>query len=371
MKYLKKIIKFPFELLGFHTNRKIVVIESDDWGSIRMPSREVYEKCLKAGYPVDLNPFERYDSLASKDDLDLLFDLLSAYKDIHGRHPIVTANCVVANPDFDKIKADNFQNYHYELINDTFKKYTNHSNNLQIWLHAKSEGLFFPQYHAREHLNVSKFMHALQNNDTDMHFAFDNRMPGTLRKGRVRNGNYYVEATHYSDENDKNEKRIIYLEGLELFEKIFGYRSECVTPTNYTWSSDYNKYMSEVGIKYIQGVRKMKEPKNSEANYRNRYLGKINEFNQIDLVRNCDFEPTVQNETDCVEACLSDIKSSFLLNKPAIICSHRINYVGDIDINNRDRNLKSLDRILKIALQKWPDIEFLTSVELGELIMNN
>lgn len=27
---------------GWRTNRKIVVIESDDWGSIRMPSQEVY-----------------------------------------------------------------------------------------------------------------------------------------------------------------------------------------------------------------------------------------------------------------------------------------------------------------------------------------
>ena len=27
---------------GCRTNRHIVVIESDDWGSIRMPSKEVY-----------------------------------------------------------------------------------------------------------------------------------------------------------------------------------------------------------------------------------------------------------------------------------------------------------------------------------------
>ncbi len=366
-KLLRGIINYP----GFKTNRKIVVFESDDWGSIRMPSKDVYEKCLEAGYPVDLNPFERYDSLASTDDLNLLFDLLSNYKDMNGRNPIITANCVVANPDFEKIKADKFQNYHYELINETFKKYPNHSRNLEIWLQAKAEGIFFPQYHAREHLNVSKFMLALQNNDSDIHFAFDNRMPGAIKKGRVRNGNYYVEATHYNNENDKNEKRNIYLEGLELFEDIFGYRSQSITPTNYTWSREYNKYMSEVGVKYIQGVRKMKEPTDSGPNYQNRKLGSRNEYNQIDLVRNCDFEPTVQTKIDSVDACLSDIKFAFMLNKPAVISSHRINFVGNIDVNNRDRNLKDLNQILKIALNKWPDIEFMTSVDLGELITNN
>ena len=35
---------------GWRTNRHIVVIESDDWGSIRMPSKEVYDKLLKEGY---------------------------------------------------------------------------------------------------------------------------------------------------------------------------------------------------------------------------------------------------------------------------------------------------------------------------------
>ena len=40
-------------LPGFHTNRKIVVIESDDWGSIRMPSREIYDFLIRQGHKVD------------------------------------------------------------------------------------------------------------------------------------------------------------------------------------------------------------------------------------------------------------------------------------------------------------------------------
>lgn len=34
---------------GWRTNRKIVVIESDDWGSIRMSSLEAFKNLLKAG----------------------------------------------------------------------------------------------------------------------------------------------------------------------------------------------------------------------------------------------------------------------------------------------------------------------------------
>lgn len=36
-------------LFGWCTNKKIVVIESDDWGSIRMPSLSSFEKLEKLG----------------------------------------------------------------------------------------------------------------------------------------------------------------------------------------------------------------------------------------------------------------------------------------------------------------------------------
>lgn len=54
---------------GWRTKRKIVVIESDDWGAIRMPSRATYNKLLLEGYRVDKNCYEKYDSLATEKDL--------------------------------------------------------------------------------------------------------------------------------------------------------------------------------------------------------------------------------------------------------------------------------------------------------------
>jgi hypothetical protein len=369
MNFNQYISRTLINLPGFRTNRKILVIESDDWGSIRMPSKTVYDRCLKAGYPVQLNPFERYDSLASEDDLNSLFDLLTSHKDTNGRNPIITANSVVANPDFEKIRNSNFQDYHYELITKTFKEYPNHNKNFEIWLKAKSEGLFYPQYHAREHVNVSKFMKALQKNDADMLFAFDNKMPGNIQKGEIKSGNMFVEATHYTDEKDKIEKLNIYLDGLDIFEKMFGYSSESIIPTNYIWSNDFNESLSKKGVKYIQGVRKMREPNSVRPIFQNRYLGKRNEFRQIDLVRNCNFEPSVYRD-DVVSSCLTEINIAFLLNKPAIISSHRINYVGSIDTSNRDKNLGYLKKILSKVICKWPDIEFMNSVELGNLIIN-
>jgi hypothetical protein len=100
------------------------------------------------------------------------------------------------------------------------------------------------------------------------------------------------------------------------------------------------------------------------------YLGKENGLGQTYLVRNSLFEPSLfgLGIKDPVGRCLSEMQIAFRLHKPAIITSHRINFVGFIDPSNRDRNLSLLDQVLTAALKRWPNIEFMTSDQLGKLI---
>ena len=109
MNLKQKITHNLLNIPGWRTKRHIVVFESDDWGAIRMPSKVVYDKLLSKGYRVDLNKYEKNDSLATEKDLTELFNILSKYTDINGNHPMITANCAVANPDFEKIKESDFQ----------------------------------------------------------------------------------------------------------------------------------------------------------------------------------------------------------------------------------------------------------------------
>lgn len=375
LKNLKNSVsRYINNIQGWRTNRKIIVIESDDWGSIRMPSKEVYYKCLRAGYPVDQIAYERYDSLLSQDDLELLFNLLMRFKDKNGNHPVITANCVVANPDFERIRKDNFAHYHYELITETFKRYPKHSKNFKLWQQGLNNKIFFPQYHAREHLNVSLFMDALRRGDPDVHFGFENNMPGCISHSPAIEGNVYVEATNYNSIEDKGQKLAIFLKGLEHFERLFGYRSETIIPPNYIWSPDFNKPVLEKGVAFFQGIRKICEPlPGARSKCHSIYLGKKNEFGQISLVRNVLFEPSMfrLKISDPVERCLSDMHIAFKMQKPAVISSHRINYVGYIDRSNRSRNLKMFNGLLSSALRKWPDIEFMTSDQLGKTIIND
>ena len=97
-------------------------------------------------------------------------------------------------------------------------------------------------------------------------------------------------------------------------------------------------------------------------------MGKKNQFSQIDLVRNAHFEPSENQNKDWVSCCLAEIDSAFKWRHSAIICSHRVNFMGALDENNRDTNLRLLKQLLTAIIQKWPDIEFMSSNQLGDLI---
>ena len=87
-------------------------------------------------------------------------------------------------------------------------------------------------------------------------------------------------------------------------------------------------------------------------------------------MRNVLFEQYLDENTDWASLALAEISQSFGLNRPAVVSSHRINYVGGMDMGHRDRSLKDLDRLLSGLRQRWPDVQFITSDELAELMQD-
>jgi hypothetical protein len=380
---LKRVVPVLYShlinLRGWRTNRKIIVFESDDWGSIRMPNKSTYQRFLKAGYPVDKIAYEKFDTLASVEDLEALYDVLASFKDINGNYPVITANTIVANPDFERIKKSYFEEYHFESFTKTLERYgPKYDGVFQLWKEGIDSKVFYPQYHGREHLNVSKFMSSLRNGNKDTIFAFENQMPGCIPKTLPVSGNQFIEATRYVGARDKAEKLKFFLEGYQMFEEIFGYKSKTVIPTNYQWSSDWDEAAAKAGVEAFQGLRMRKSIETGKRgvvadSYENLYLGKKNAFGQIFLVRNCVFEPSLfkLNIKDPVGYCFNQIEAAFRMKKPAVITSHRLNFIGELDLSNRRVNLYMLEILLKKILKNWPDVEFITSDQLLQLISEN
>ena len=133
--YLRNIYKNIGQIPGWNTNRKLVVIESDDWGSVRMPSRTVFNELNTNGVDLESDEgylFNKYDSLASEMDLAGLFEVLSSVRDIHMAPAVFTPVTIVANPDFKKISDSGFGEYNYEIFTETLKKYPECGNSFNL-----------------------------------------------------------------------------------------------------------------------------------------------------------------------------------------------------------------------------------------------
>ena len=360
-------------VFGWRTKRHIVVIESDDWGSIRMSSKEAFEIMLKAGMPVDRSHYNIFDSLECNDDLEQMFEILSKFKDITGRHPVITGVNIVANPNFEKIRENNYTEYFYEPYTETCKRYSKHDRVYELWKQGIDKRLMVPIFHGREHLNVQFWIRALNAKNKSTLVGFKNGvtgMPGI--NGEILPN--YQAAFDIETTDDLIYQKEVLKTGLNLFEELYGYKSRNVVPTNAPFNNSLEKELHEYGVKFIASGRKQKEPLgNGQYKTNIRFIGSKNQYNQIYTVRNCFFEPSSSgyaypSNTDWINNCLKEIEIAFRWNKPAIISSHRVNYIGYLHPENREKNLKQLSELLSRMLKKWPDIEFMTSSELGDLI---
>lgn len=368
---IKKVSHIIENTLGWHTNRKIIVIESDDWGSIRMPSKTVYHYLLDKGIRVDKCHYCKYDSLASENDLSALFELLTSFKDHYDNHPIITANVVVTNPDFDKIRTDKFSNYHYQLITDTFKEYPQHSKSFSLWKEGMALHLFNPQFHGREHLNITRWLTALRNKSEETLLTFEKKMFGISKNISNENRLSYMAAFNYDSEIEKNTHATIINDGISLFNNLFCTSPISFVAPNYKWYNSLETILYDNGIRSIQGLSTQQYTSSNrhKNKQRFRYIGQMNKSKLCSLVRNVFFEPSMLIEKDWVNSCLFEIENAFRWKKPAIICSHRVNFIGYIDERNRNTNLKLLKTLLFEIQKKWTDVEFMSSDRLTNLII--
>lgn len=232
------------------------------------------------------------------------------------------------------------------------------------------EGLVKPQFHAREHLNTSLWMQALRDNHEKTSMAFDNGFYGLKTDTPSKYQHHYLEAYNPISERDFDHKTDIIKEGLDMFAKTFGFHSSSFIACNYVWPSEIENKLSKQEVKVIQGQRNQVSPNiyNGERKMKKHYTGQKNDHGQVYSIRNCWFEPTVNQKVDEVWDCLEDIEIAFRWKKPAVISSHRINYVSGMDKKNRNQNLKQLNKLLSNIIKTWSDVEFMSTDQLGKVM---
>jgi hypothetical protein len=353
---------------GWKTSEKLVIFESDDWGLVRTTSHKALEGLREIGVSVDKCHYMRNDSLESKEDFNQLFSVLKKHKDIIGNSPVFTFNTVVTNPNFQEIKKDNFLKYHYSPFYESYNPSTA-KEIMESWRIGINEGLIYPQFHGREHVNIGRWLKDLQNGREDTLAAFDFGMFGISGHIVKEKRGTYLAVFDDIDGGDEIIDEFI-REGLKIFINTFGLSPKTFIAPNYIWNDSVERSSLINGIIAMQGSATQILPTKfgiKQGVIKN-FLGKKSQTGIGYLIRNVVFEPASDRDKDWIKSTLIQINRAFKQKKPAIIDSHRVNYMGTLNSENRERNLRMLDELFLQMLKNWPDIKFIHSEKLAELI---
>ena len=354
-------------LRGWKTPRKLLVIESDDWGAIRMPNRKAWERLLAFGIRVDRSRYDSLDCLENREDFEALMSVIDSHRDADGRPASFTFNTVMGNPDFDAIARDGFERFHHQHFFDSYQHY--HGEVLEpIWRDAIEQRLISPQFHGREHLNVPLWMRDLRSGRSETCLAFSQRFYGlTTATSSARQANYL--AAFWAESQSELDSTFSRLkDGLRIFRETFGYDSRTFIACNYILPEQAEPLLRDQGVGLLQGQRGQFVPsaEGSGGRIRRAFTGKRSDYGLLSSVRNVMFEPFENETKDWVGSALREISRSFTLHRPAITSSHRVNYVSGMSRKHRDRSLEMLDSLLGRVRRRWPSVEFLTSDQLLE-----
>lgn len=340
-------------LTALKCKQPIVLFHSDDWGMVRSPKDKSF--ITKFGEP----KVWAYDQLESVEELELIYNILSKYKDSNQNHPIIEANFVVSNPDFSATKKADYQSI-------ILKPITEYPELIKKWNEGIKRRVFIPQYHGRLHFNYDKMLDMVQNDPVSKEI-FDLEFHGGLNNYKQGNWTLHSEYQKWEDGSQLPYEQLLKWlnEGISDFHKAFGYSPKSTIAPQYIFTPTTAKAFVEAGFKTIQGTNMQMYKKNNRAISKNIPTGSVYYKGLVALSRNLKFEPSRGHLDWKYEAAIMKCKILIKKNIPIIIDSHRINYVGKFAEEGREELDKLLANLTKLGCL------FLSSEELGDAIRNN
>ena len=151
---------------------------------------------------------------------------------------------IISSVDFGA-KASDFTEYHFETTIETYGKKQGSTNCPAIIAQGIDAGIFHPQFHGREHLNVNSWLAELQSGNEVLHKAFNQGMYAIdLEAEFTGRTNFMAAFDSYLDKEIEAFGTIIE-EGSSLFRDQFGYMSESFIAPCYAWHPKLESHLKK------------------------------------------------------------------------------------------------------------------------------
>ncbi|HZW58571.1 MAG TPA: hypothetical protein VFF30_19955 [Nitrososphaerales archaeon] len=366
-----KTILRPFSISNSSDWKNVhaVVFESDDWGFCgenKNPSSS--ERLARLGYELrgKGSGDSYYNTLEKTEDLENLYEVLSSFSDGLGRHPVFTANFVVTNPDFERIKAGNFSEYHTIPISLGFPKSWDSGKSLrQTWRSGIEKKVWMPEFHGYSHFNYQNWLKGLRKGDKKLRDFFEEEMIASSRDYPTLSE--YVTNPGTGTFASRKEQSSTVSRGCEIFRFTFGYPARSTIPPSDIWNIDTEMAFLHSNLHYVQSERTRYS--SALGLFRIDFASTFNIVKSAILLlgpltklyRNVRLELN-DDESEVLETS----NYLFKIGSPVVVGTHRVNYVSGIDRNLAERGRKKLRTYLK-AISEDSRTVFMTSSELYQI----
>ena len=357
---------------GWRTAERLVVLAVDDYGNVRQNSAASKQRMADAGLDMRIR-FDEFDAVETRQDLESLFEVLSSVADGRGRPAVLTPYTLCANPDFGAIDFD-AATYRYQSLPETFARLEDsqrqaYAGAWNLWQEGIRLGLLKPQFHGREHINVELLERKLRSGDEVLKVNLENQSLTSLGDELSMPGVKFNQAYAIWERSELVRHREVIADGLGLFERIFGYASKTFTPPAQHLHPELYPFLEGLGVRAIdKPLRCVRRLDKHQSKREFNVLGPSPGNDHVSVVRNVVFEPTSNRAFDAVKLAMNQVAAAYRWRRPAIISSHRVNFAGHIDPENREFGLGALKRLLDGIVERWPDVQFISTDVLVDKI---
>jgi len=349
------------EPIFINTNHPVLVISSDDWGSVFLKSNSIGE---------------------SAREINNLAKILSQHKDSRGRLAILNAYINTALPDFNAIGKSGFRVYIF------YPTYRDRPEIIQAWMDGCKIGILKLGFHGRDHFNHKAWLSYLRNNNEYFIQGFYKRKVKYGEDGeeiieQIPEIRYfareYIDVTTFpSTPISLIEQNRLIQQGITIFRNMFGFKPTVFVAPGYCFDKTTEKVLSNSKIFYLEvsSEQTVAVSKNERSISRHLRWGEKLTGGITVLIRNAHYDPDLcqsgwgESNKKSVKAnyksALIEIKRAFRRGEPCILSTHAQNYIGKQE--KVALNLKGFNALLDQVVTLWPDVCFLSAEELGALI---
>jgi hypothetical protein len=344
----------------------ILVIESDDWGVYEGESSSVAKSYRDAGYEIPY--YAEYSALETPEEVNCMVNMLLAHKDSRSKPAVLTANMIMANIDFEAVRESNLTEFVLLALDSNSPRNPVSKCLVSEYISGMESGVFWPQLHGLCHINKNAWLKGLKENEpfATKAFFFNSTPLGYAGEGVERYSSVYSDFSVTPSASRTYESQLEDIsEAVTIFQRIFKFMPKSTIAPFYVWDANTEKAFRSVGIRYIQAgnMQVFSKKNNGELLRKYHSLGQVSENGLLYLTRDIPFEPQ-KSKSSMVASIKRRIGWRFFVGRPAVISTHRINYVG----TNAGKHREQLDELLNYAELKFPDLLYMSSDELGRII---